>query len=94
MVEAMPLQFQKPFTIILKTGSNEYPLKYITIYLTPRRDTITFKTVQTGGAWEVQSVKHLTLDFCSGYDLRVLRSMPPLSPSPHSHALSLCPQNK
>ena len=29
-----------------------------------------------GGAWVAQLVKHLTLDFHSGHDLRVVRSSP------------------
>ena len=28
------------------------------------------------GAWAAQSVKHLTLDFCSGHDLRVVGLTP------------------
>ena len=36
----------------------------------------TFKNKKMRGAWVAQSVEHLTLDFGSGHDLRVVRSSP------------------
>ena len=54
------------------------------------------KQPKQGGAWVAQLVKHLTLDFGSGHDLRVMRSA--LSWAPRSVqnlfailCLSLCP---
>ena len=43
------------------------------------------------GAWMAQSVKHWTLDFGSGHDLRVVESSPCVEPAWDSLSLSLCP---
>ena len=48
-----------------------------------------FKTVLAGGTWPAQSVKHLTLDFGSGHEPRVV-GWSPMSDSAWS-PLDLCP---
>ena len=66
---------------------------------------VEFKNNSKGGAWVTQSVEHLTLDFSSGHDPRVVASratwgsvlsmrlawdsLSPSAPLPHSHSLSL-----
>ena len=43
-----------------------------------RHSKITIKPMWSRSGWVVQLVKHLSLDFGSGHDLRVLRSSPAL----------------
>ena len=57
-----------------------------------------FKTTMIRGMWVAQWVKHLTLDFGSGHDLRIMRLSPTLgsmlSMEPTENSLSLSPASK
>ena len=41
-----------------------------------RTSTLSLKIPRGGGAWVAQSVEHLSLDFCSGHDLMVVKIEP------------------
>ena len=56
-------EYKLPFTRRIRSGALMYS-RVITVNNAVR------------GAWGAQSIKCLTLDFCSGHDLRVMRSSP------------------
>ena len=44
---------------------------------------VPLENFRVGGAWVVQSFKHLTLDFSSGHDLKAVGSSPMLGSVPN-----------
>ena len=86
--EAAPFDFPKVMRILAKTTFAPFPALTLFVFCGGKSD------MPCGGTWVAQMVKHPTLDFSSGHDLRVLRlsSMTALcSARSLLKILSLCP---